>query len=363
MKNKLKTIFTPFVIVSAILFLLCLILYLISGISYSLADLVNSTASHWVRRCFAAFGDLFSFSLFELVIILLPLALIIVIRKAVLAFKTAEGRTRFISKLAAFVLLIYGGHLLTIGVAHNSTPLATKMGMPSVEVNGENLATTLEILTEEINSLADALPRNDDGVFTTDLTFDEISGKVTSSYNALAEIYDLIPGFDSRAKSVANGWAMCYLGISGIYTYPTGEANVNSYYPSYVTIFTAAHEMCHQRGVLRENEANFLAFLITMTSDHPHLRYSGAMEVYSYVASALYRTDKDAYFELYDKLSPLARADFREANRISDLYDDTIIEKISEKINDLYLKSNGSDGVVSYGYVVRLVVAYYNREK
>jgi hypothetical protein len=260
-------------------------------------------------------------------------------------------------------LLIYGGHLLTLGVAHNSTPLATKMGIPGVEVNAENLVSTLEILTDEINSLADTLPRNDDGVFTTDLTFDEISREVTSSYSALAEIYDLIPGFDSRAKSVANGWAMCYLGISGIYTYPTGEANVNSFYPSYVTIFTAAHEMCHQRGVLRENEANFLAFLITMTSDHPHLRYSGAMEVYSYVASALYRTDKDAYFELYDKLSPLARADFREANRISDLYDDTIIEKISEKINDLYLKSNGSDGVVSYGYVVRLVVAYYNREK
>ena len=143
----------------------------------------------------------------------------------------------------------------------------------------------------------------------------------------------------------------------------TGESNVNSYYPAYVTIYTTAHELCHQRGVMRENEANFLAYLITMTSDDPYFRYSGAMNIYNYFASALYRTNKERYKEINSELSPLALADFRESSRVTNLYDDTIIEKISERINDLYLKSSGSDGVVSYGYVVRLVVAYYNQEK
>ena len=363
MKNKLKVMFTPFVIISAFLFLASLVLYAVSSLSYGAADLINSTVSHFVRRVFSVLYDFLPFSLFELLIILLPLILFLVIRRGIKSFVTSDGRARFVSRLSAFILLIYGGHLLTLGVAHNATPLATKMGISSVEVTEENLTETLTLLRDEINFLAESLPRDENGIFDPDYSFETISREVCASYDKLAEQYGLIPGFDSSAKGVANGWAMCYLGISGIYTYPTGEANVNSYYPAYVSIYTAAHEMCHQRGILRENEANFLAYLITMTSDDPCFRYSGAMNIYSYFASALYSTNKDAYFEINDGLSPLAKADYREANRITDLYDDTIIEEISERINDLYLKSNGSDGVVSYSYVVRLVLAYYNQDK
>ena len=68
--------------------------------------------------------------------------------------------------------------------------------------------------------------------------------------------------------------------------------------------------------------------------------------------------------EMGDKeLSDLAKEDMREANRITDKYDDTIIDKISDRINDFYLKSSGSDGVVSYSYVVRLVISYYESER
>ena len=364
MKNKLKLFATPFAVISLILFLVAFVLHRISCYSYVAADLINSTVSHCIRRGFAAIGDIFPFSLFEILIILLPLILFFVIRRAIRIFKSGEGREKFISHLAAVVLLIYSGHILALGVAHNATPLQRKMGLESVTVTEENLVSTLEILRDEINALAENLPRNEEGVFVPeDFSFDEISKKICKSYDSLAESYNLIPGFKSRAKGVKNGWAMCYLGISGIYTYPTGEANVNSYFPAYVAIYTAAHEMCHQRGILRENEANFLAYLITITSDDPYLRYSGAMEIYSYVSSALYRTNKEVYYEINKTLSPLAMADFRETSRIIDKYDETIFDKISDKINDMYLQSNGSDGVVSYGYVVKLVVAYYNQPK
>ena len=37
--------------------------------------------------------------------------------------------------------------------------------------------------------------------------------------------------------------------------------------------------------------------------------------------------------------------------------------ELNEKINDFYLKANGTQGTVTYGYVVRLAVSYYNSEK
>ena len=42
---------------------------------------------------------------------------------------------------------------------------------------------------------------------------------------------------------------------------------------------------------------------------------------------------------------------------------DTIIADISEWINDLYLESNGTDGVISYSQVVELTVAYFEMKK
>ena len=55
---------------------------------------------------------------------------------------------------------------------------------------------------------------------------------------------------------------MTYTHISGIYTFYTGESNININYPDFVVASSATHEMAHQRGVARENEANFVSFVV-----------------------------------------------------------------------------------------------------
>ena len=156
---------------------------------------------------------------------------------------------------------------------------------------------------------------------------------------------------------------MSYLGITGIYTSLTGEANVNTSYPDYVTIFTAAHEMCHQRGILRENEAYFVAYLITSTSQDKGLRYSASLNMFSYITSALYKTDKESYYALWDSLSESAVSDFRAASDVSNKYGDTFLEDISNWVNNLYLESSGDQGIISYSKVVELTLAYYQKQK
>jgi len=48
---------------------------------------------------------------------------------------------------------------------------------------------------------------------------------------------------------------MSYLGIGGVYFPFTGEANVNISMPHTSIPFTACHEMAHQIGFAREDEA------------------------------------------------------------------------------------------------------------
>ena len=49
--------------------------------------------------------------------------------------------------------------------------------------------------------------------------------------------------------------------------------------------------------------------------------------MFEYVASALYKTNKDAYYEIYEELSPLAKEDIRASYAVTREYGDTFIGK------------------------------------
>ena len=52
-----------------------------------------------------------------------------------------------------------------------------------------------------------------------------------------------------------------YLGFQGYYNPFSGEAQVNTTIPRFLEPFVTAHEIAHQLGYAKENEANFVAFL------------------------------------------------------------------------------------------------------
>ncbi|MBE6532410.1 MAG: DUF3810 domain-containing protein [Ruminococcaceae bacterium] len=361
--KKNEKIISPFDLISFLVFIPVMLLYLLASASQTLADTVNSGVSQQFRKIMASFGEFFPFSLFEVFVFFLPLILFLIIYVGIKRFSSLKGGIRFLINLLALVLLIYSGHILALGIGYKTTPIAEKMELPETSVTAENLKEVMISLCDEVNSLADTVPRNQSGVFEPEYSYSEISEKILASYSTLESKYGFAEGFYSTAKGVKAGNLMSYLGISGIYTYITGEANVNTAFPAYDTIFTAAHEMSHQRGVLREDEANFTAYLLTSTSPDPSIRYSAALSMYGYIASALYRTDREAYIEVARGLSESAITDIRASNAVIEKYGDTVIADISEWVNDLYLESNGTDGVVSYSQVVTLTVAYFEKNK
>ena len=253
MKKEGKSIFSPFAITSLLLFLTVGVMYIASDISYEYADRINYGIAQAFRRFMSGISRNVDFSIFEILIISIPIILFFVVRRAVKCFSSGEGRVRFVSNLAAFVLITYTGHILALGIAHNTTPISKRLGLDEVEITEDRLAENLIGLRDEINTLVDLVPRDESGVFDPGYSYSDISERICESYFLLTDHLDLPEGYDSRVKGVKNGWAMSYFGITGIYTYYSGEANVNTSYPAYVTLFTAAHEMSHQWGILREN--------------------------------------------------------------------------------------------------------------
>ncbi len=56
-------------------------------------------------------------------------------------------------------------------------------------------------------------------------------------------------------------WLGNYLGFTGYYNPFTGEAQVNTTVPQFLLPNIALHEMGHQIGYAKEDEANFSAYL------------------------------------------------------------------------------------------------------
>jgi hypothetical protein len=150
---------------------------------------------------------------------------------------------------------------------------------------------------------------------------------------------------------------MSALGISGIYSPFTAEAHVNAQVPLTEVPFVAAHEVAHGRGFAREDEANFIAYLVCRSCDDPGLRYSGSLQALSHARGALGRSDRGLLEEVSADLDPGVLADLQAQYRFW-RSKETVLWEWSSRANDAYLKGQGqAAGVRSYGRMVDLLLA------
>ena len=154
--------------------------------------------------------------------------------------------------------------------------------------------------------------------------------------------------------------AFSAMGVSGIYSPFTVEANINGQMPDMEKPFTACHELSHLRGFMNESEANYIGWLACIGSDDPAFRRSGWLIGWVYAGGALRRADPDQYERLREKLPESAAAELDENNEFWASHE-TGASGIQDRVNDAYLKANGqAEGIQSYGMLTVLMLMWYS---
>ena len=349
----------PFISLSFIaLALLCLLFSVIARANYAFSDFFEENISSYLRLAMGKMTGWFSFSLFEVFIISLPVLIGVVILLSVIAFKRRRGGI-FLLRLLSFVSLIFVMYTLTTGISYHTTPIADKIGLDTgEEITVEDIAYTAERVIEEIDFLTARLTYLD-GESRMEYSFSELSERISEAYAIFNGEHLLFLDYTSVAKPIRGSEVMTAFRLSGIYTFYTGEANINMAYPDYTLPFSVAHELAHARGVMREDEANFVAFLVCIGSPDPYIRYSGYVNLLEYLVSAIYKMDKDIYNDILERIDERVLSDIRAASAVSRAHANSFIGNLSNKFNDMYLKANGTEGTVSYSMVTKLAVAYY----
>lgn len=323
------------------------------------ADFFNEKIAAFFRAAFAHITGWIPFSAAETLVLFVPVifvaVLVVCIRQAAKGWRRAMYS---IVSLLSVIALIYTMFVATFAAGYHATPLEKKLGLPTREVSALELAETAAILAAGMESTLDEITFRYQGPSVMPYSYGEMSRLLMEAYDRVCDTYPFIQRLHSRVKPITCSEPMTYTHISGVYTMFTGEANLNVNYPDYVLPYTAAHELAHQRGIARENEANFVAFLVCMASEDPYIRYSGYLNMYEYVSSALYSTSREYHSMIQGALDLRIYYELRSYSIFFEKYQDNVVADVSETINNSYLVIQGTEGTRSYGMVVDLAVQY-----
>lgn len=262
-------------------------------------------------------------------------------------------------KLASYILVLYCSFMIFWGFHYLRPPIADRLALDAKPRTIQELYTLAEQLIDDAILHQEDMPKATDKPFNFYLNSLLVSKEMNDFSNTpIGQRIGLIRGPLSLPKGVYFSEGMSYLFITGIYMPFTGEANINTHVPSLLIPATIAHELAHQRGIAPEDEANFVAYLVSKQSSNTTLRYSGTMLALIYTMNALNEKAPEQAQMLRTRYSEGMSADFKALNTYWLQYEGEV-SKAQERVNDAYLKFNQqASGVASYGEMVDLLLAY-----
>ncbi len=340
----------------------CIPLYVAFLISESFADLFNRYVSSLLRALLAGITSFIPFSLAELLLLLLPVWVVLITR--LVTKKYGDSVKELLSAsvcVCSALAIIFSCFTVGFAPAYRGSTLDKKLGIERTDVSADELYDTAVVLVEQIKKECVNVSYTRDGFSVMPYGYTQMSDRLVAAYGTACDQYAFVQRLNSRIKPVMLSDPMSYTHITGVYTFFTGEANLNISFPDYTLPFTAAHELSHQRGIAREDEANFMAFLVCKDSEDAYIRYSAYLNMYEYVMSALSRADSALYAKAYGKLPQCVKRELAAYSDFYDTYRDSEVSNVSEAVNDTFLKLHGTEGTKSYGMVVDLAVAYYKK--
>lgn len=236
-----------------------------------------------------------------------------------------------------------------------------KYGIVIKEYSPEQLGELYAYLLDEASKVRSKLPVDENGVAMPLGDYKDIFNRAQQGYDIASQEFTVLGGQYGKAKAILASPLMNYTGITGIYSPFTAEPNVNISVPAITIPATTCHEMAHQRGYGFENECNFIAYITCLAHPDPDFQYSAYLMAIAYTSNALASANRDLLLSINATMPEGIYKDLVSINEFWDQYEGDVKEA-AEQVNNTYLQSNGvSAGTASYGEMVNLLLALYDK--
>ena len=348
-KNRLKR-YTPLIVRGIVIFSLLMTLIVLNILKG------NQDIAEWMSRTIErAYGSFVSgisailpfVSVTELLFIgLIGLTIFLIVRFIInlVRRKTIKAFSK-IAEIAIMVLVVIDVYHLSCEAAYNRKPIP--LPYYTEKIDGAQYVDIYNYFVSDINECSSQLEFQESGDVKTDMNIWEIANEVKKAY-AIIEGNDYYHPHFGAVKPMMSSFLYREFQITGVTFSPLGEANIDVLIPVGDLPFTIAHELAHTKGVMREDEANQLAFYVCLNSNHPYLRFA-AYNRYFYVMRSLATKTymKQEQLALLNATSP-------ELGKLGSFEykfwkEHDLLAKIGDFFNNLYIKNSGvKEGTTSY---------------
>lgn len=337
-----------------------LLTYFASRNSYLVERLYSSTIYPYIGKSMGFISSFVPFSIAELFLIgatiSLVMGLILTVFKPRILLKNIPKIFHYIIRFFAIAYILFY-FLWGFNYYREDYSLLANMNMEPATY-GELRELTLEKI-HKANIIRETLLEDINGIFFLEDSIHDLSVLANMGFSDYQVGGLNLGGNYGRAKPIFLSKYMSYTGIIGIYIPFTSEANINTDIPHSSILTTLSHEIAHQRGFAKEDEANFIAYKANINHPDERFQYSSHYFAMNQLLNEVYRQNKDDYSLLYQEISHAVRRDLDYSRDYWALRQGKVREKATS-MNDNYLKANNqSQGVKSYSGVVNLLLAEY----
>ena len=249
---------------------------------------------------------------------------------------------------------------VTCGINYHRTPFSKLAELPMEPSTVEELEELCLWLTGQIEEAGSRVKVQDDGLTALP---EDMREKTLDAMTELGERWPELGGWYPKAKPVFAWKVLSLEFLEGVFGPYTMEAHYNPDIPAYNQPAVLCHELSHLQGFMREDEANYIAYLACTGSDDPNLNYSGLLLAYTHSINALYRADPERFAVVRRQLCEQAERDYAWHREYWAQYEGPVSE-LSDKVNDTYLRANAQqEGSKSYGRMVDLLLGEHRQRK
>ena len=261
-----------------------------------------------------------------------------------------------IDVFAAFSIIYFAFHLFW-AMNYYRLPLHKSLNLNS-DYTTEQLISVTEKLIEKSNTLHLELAENDSTKIDMPYSKNEILSMVPEGYDVLQKEFLHLEYHPKSIKKSLFSLPLTFMGFSGYLNPLTNEAQINSLIVPYRYSVVASHEVAHQLGYAKENEANFIGGLAAINHQDIYFNYSGYTFLLKHCLIELYKRDHDLYLEISKTVNKGILKNYQEVQLFWDSYQNPA-EPFFKIFYSRFLKANNQEkGMESYSYVVALIVNY-----
>ena len=266
-----------------------------------------------------------------------------------------QRKKRYLRKILIALNIFYFTYQTFWGLLYFQKPISENL--PETEITNAQIEFLTEKYLQRCIEDRRHVKENSLGIF-------EISDKAALTADILQNQKN-IPHFitgKSKIKTInikpsLYSRIMSDTGILGYYNPFTSEVQFNPHLPDTYIPFTLAHESAHQIGFAREQEANFIGFLIGKNAENPDLKYSTDYFVLKNLLNYYADKNPDYVRRILQKYPTGMKRDRLNEKAFAKRHEGWL-DRFFGISNDLFLKSNKQEGSVTYSYFINLLIQY-----